>query len=173
MRLLTAGLARQGLVLHLTASRIKLLETAERMELRKKDRDGFLRDFTCAELDEFLGEGGVDGLLTMCEKQRIVLHELEHIRARSAEHRLPGYPGVQLYPGQSVTRLLLQEGIIAQLFPVHDSAELERLGKSWYAALFQRQPFGEHRRAPPGERAVACSGTRRNRTQNWVILAGT
>ncbi|XP_043241381.1 anoctamin-10-like isoform X3 [Amphibalanus amphitrite] len=135
----------KGLVLHLTASRIKLLETAERMELRKKDRDGYLRDFTCAELDEFLGEGGVDGLLTMCEKQRIVLHELEHIRARSAEHQLPGYPSIQLFPGQSVTRLLLQEGIIAQLFPVHDTAELERLGKSWYAALFQRQPFEDIR----------------------------
>ena len=132
-------------MLHLTASRIKLLETAERMEIRKKDRDGFLRDFTCAELDEFLGDGGVDSLLTMCEKQRIVLHELEHIRARSAEHQLPGYPAIQLYPGQSVTRLLMQENIIAQLFPVHDPVELDRLGKSWYAALFQRQPFGECR----------------------------
>jgi len=136
----------KGLVLHITASRIKLLETAERMELRKRDSSGFLRDFTCAELDEFLGDNtGVDQLLTMCEKQRIVLHELEHLRARSAETTLPGYPGVKLYPGQSVTRLLLQEKVITSLFPTHDNEELDRLGKSWYAALFQRQPFEDIR----------------------------
>lgn len=44
-------------VLHVSASKIKLLEAAEEMELVKRDRHGQMREFTVDQLEDFLPEG--------------------------------------------------------------------------------------------------------------------
>lgn len=47
----------------------------------------------------------VDDLLTTAEKQYIVRHELENIRALTEDDQVPGYPDFRLYEGQSIGTL--------------------------------------------------------------------
>jgi anoctamin-10 len=89
--------------LHISASIIKFLEVAEELDLKKSDRCGLIREFTVSELDDFLEDGmHVDDLLTTAERQYIVRHELENIRALKEDDHVPGYPGFRLYEGQSI-----------------------------------------------------------------------
>jgi hypothetical protein len=96
----------QGFTLHVSASKIKFLEVAEQLELKKRDRCGLIREFTVSQLDAFLEDGmHVDDLLTTAERQYIVRHELENIRAQKEEDQVPGYPAFRLYEGQSIGKM--------------------------------------------------------------------
>lgn len=67
------------------------MEIAEEIELIKPDSRGQPREFSCVELDEFLANGkSIDDLLTLSDRQTIVLHELENIRALDYEKFVPG-----------------------------------------------------------------------------------
>jgi anoctamin-10 len=89
--------------LHVSASKIKFLEVAEELDLKKCDRSGLIREFTVSQLDDFLEDGmHVDDLLTTAERQYIVRHELENIRALKDEDQVPSYPVFRLYEGQSI-----------------------------------------------------------------------
>jgi anoctamin-10 len=91
------------LTLHISASKIKFLEVAEELELKKHDRSGVMREFSVVQMDDFIEDGmHVDDLLTTAEKQYIVRHELENIRALRNDLHIPGYPAFQLYEGQSI-----------------------------------------------------------------------
>jgi len=90
-------------MLHVSATKRKLLEAAEEMELKKLDRSGLMRDLTVAHLDDFLVDGmAEDDLLTTAERQAIVRHELENIRAQTEDVSIPGYPTFKMYQGQSI-----------------------------------------------------------------------
>ncbi|GLH12161.1 Anoctamin [Gryllus bimaculatus] len=90
-----------GVTLHVSASKIKFLEVAEELELKKRDREGLVREFAVSQLEEFLAEGmHVDDLLTTAERQHIVRHELENIRALAEDDHVPGHDGLGLYEGQ-------------------------------------------------------------------------
>ncbi|PSN48008.1 Anoctamin-10 [Blattella germanica] len=93
------------------------------------------------------GEDGmhVDDLLTTAERQYIVRHELENIRALSEDDQVPGYPAYRLYEGQSLVQVCLHWRLIERMYPLHDSEALDKLGKKWYWALFRKQPFEEIR----------------------------
>jgi anoctamin-10 len=94
------------LTLHVSASKIKFLEVAEELELRKRDKCGLIREFTVSQLDDFLEDGmHVDDLLTTAEKQYIVRHELENIRALTEDGQVPGYQAFRLYEGQSISKI--------------------------------------------------------------------
>lgn len=96
----------QGLTLHVSASKIKLLEVAEELELKKRDKYGLIREFTVSQLDDFLEDGmHVDDLLTTAEREYIVRHELENIRAQKEDDQVPGYPAFRLYEGQSIGKM--------------------------------------------------------------------
>ena len=75
------------------------------MELKKKDRAGLIREFTVAQMEEFLPDPRqMDSLLTTAERQTIVRHELENIRALPEDQHVPGYPANKLYEGQSISQ---------------------------------------------------------------------
>ncbi|CAG7816666.1 unnamed protein product [Allacma fusca] len=142
-----SGKKRESLVLHVSASKLKFLEVAEYIEFKKKDSRGILREFTVHDLDNFLfGDVHLGNLLTTAEKQMIILHELENIRAQFDDNCVPGYPTLSLFPGQSILQVYLQEGLITSFFPLHDEAELTHLGAKWYWAFFQAQPFEDIRK---------------------------
>lgn len=131
-------------MLHLSASKIKFLEVAEDMELIKEDRNGQMREFTVAQLEDFLPDDmHVDDLLTMAERQNIVRHELENIRALAEDDHIPGYPTYTLYEGQSIFQVLQMYEIVTKMFPLHDEEALKKLGRSWYMSVFRKQPFGK------------------------------
>nr|XP_023025137.1 anoctamin-10-like [Leptinotarsa decemlineata] len=135
-----------GLILHLSASKIKLLEAAEEMELMKQDRNGHIREFTVASLEDFLPEDKhVDDLFTTADKQTIIRYELENIRALAEDDHIPGYPTYSLYVGQSIFQVCQKWNIVRKSYPLHDEETLKKLGKKWYMTVFSKQPFEEIR----------------------------
>ncbi|CAH0557355.1 unnamed protein product [Brassicogethes aeneus] len=136
----------EGHVLHISASKIKFLEIAEEMEMVKTDRNGLMREFAVAQLEEFLPEDmHVDDLLTTSERQTIVRHELENIRALPDEHHVPGFQNYTLYEGQSILQVCQIYKVITGIFPLHDEEALKKLGRKWYRSLFKTQPIEEIR----------------------------
>ncbi|XP_021939125.1 anoctamin-10 isoform X2 [Zootermopsis nevadensis] len=87
----------------------------------------------------------VDDLLTTAERQYIVRHELENIRTLKEDDQVPGYPAFRLYEGQSIVQMCLHWKLVKRMYPLHDMEALDKLGKKWYWALFQKQPFEDIR----------------------------
>ncbi|KAF5303166.1 hypothetical protein FQA39_LY10079 [Lamprigera yunnana] len=138
--------AKQGVILHISASKIKFLEAAEEMEIIKCDKSGQQREFTVSNLEDFLPDGmHIDDLLTTAEKQKIIKHELDNIRALPEDKFIPEYKNYALYEGQSILHLCLSNNLIKSIFPLHDEEMLKKLGKNWYMKLFSTQPIEEIR----------------------------
>ncbi|XP_063229785.1 anoctamin-10 isoform X3 [Bacillus rossius redtenbacheri] len=136
----------EDLILHVSASKLKFLEVAEELELKKRDRAGLVREFNVAQMEDFLLDGmHVDDLLTFAERQHVVQHELENLRALPEDSSVPGYPAFRLYEGQSVVQMCVQWQLIEKVFPLHDQEALDKLGRRWYASFFEYQPIEEIR----------------------------
>ncbi|XP_077290700.1 abnormal X segregation isoform X2 [Arctopsyche grandis] len=137
---------KEGLILHISASKIKFLQIAEEIEIVKKDRSGILREFVVSRMEDFLEEGmHVDDFLTTAERQTIVRHELENIRTLEGEHYIPSYNTAGLYTGKSILQSFIQEGLIEKIYPLHDLDALRKLGSTWFLTLFTKQPFEDIR----------------------------
>lgn len=138
-----------GVILHVSASCRKLLELAEEMELKKRDQAGLMREFIFAHLRDFVGEkGDREDLLTTAERQLIVRHELDNIRALSEDPSIPGYPNFRMYEGQSIVQVMIHRALVMSMYPLHDKENLKRLSSKWYYSKHQpiediRLYFGE------------------------------
>ncbi|KAG8139257.1 hypothetical protein E2320_002044, partial [Naja naja] len=118
------------------ASYLRLLLGAETVGLVKECNDNTMRAFTYTSRKNFKD---------FAECQYIVKHELENLRAKN-EKMIPGYPQAKLYPGKSIMRRLTTNGILLQVFPLHDPDHLKKLGQIWYEQLKIRyQPLDEIR----------------------------
>ncbi|KAF7266321.1 hypothetical protein GWI33_020349 [Rhynchophorus ferrugineus] len=145
--------ASEEYTFHISATKYKLLEIAEELNLMKKDVTGHTREFTLAQLNDFLYDDmTIDDLLTLTDKQTIVIHELENIRALNTDTFIPGYPLFKLYDNQAIIPFALNRSLITKVYPLHDDEELKKLSGSWYmsghATLTQpiddiKQYFGE------------------------------
>ncbi|GLV46184.1 Abnormal X segregation [Carabus blaptoides fortunei] len=136
----------EGITLHVSASKIKFLEVAEQMELQKRDRTDQMREFIVGQLEDFLEDGmTVDDLFSVSERQTMVRHELENIRALAEDVYVPGYNSCVLYEGQSILQACQQCGVISQLYSLHDKDALKKLGRKWYRSLFENQPIEDIR----------------------------
>ncbi|KAM9681194.1 anoctamin-10 isoform 1-T1 [Dama dama] len=137
------------------ASKIRLLLGAEAVGLVKECSDNTMRAFTYGTRHNFKDfDDDNDDFLSMAERQFIIKHELENLRARD-EKMVPGYPQAKLYPGKSLytdllsslrgllpdtlitclweqVRRLLTSGIVVQVFPLHDNEALKKLEDTWY-----------------------------------------
>ncbi|XP_039192227.1 anoctamin-10 [Crotalus tigris] len=128
------------------ASYLRLLLGAETVGLVKECNDNTMRVFSYKSRKNFkdFSEDNHD-FLTMAECQYIIKHELENLRAKN-EKMIPGYPQAKLYPGKSIMRRLTTNGILLQVFPLHDPDHLKKLGQIWYEQLKIRyQPLDEIR----------------------------
>ena len=45
----------------------------------------------------------MEEFLTMADKQRLIQHELESIRATDMDTYIPGYPKIKLYKGEAIS----------------------------------------------------------------------
>uniref|UniRef100_A0AAR5PLA5 Anoctamin n=2 Tax=Dendroctonus ponderosae TaxID=77166 RepID=A0AAR5PLA5_DENPD len=136
--------AEEEYTFHISATKIKLLEIAEDIDLVKPDPRGRPREFTVASLDDFLIDGTtIDDLLTIADRQTIVLHELENIRALEYEKFIPGYPLFKLHENQSIVPLAHNKQLITKIYPLHDDEELKKLAGSWYMPRWFKQPIGD------------------------------
>lgn len=115
------------------------------MEIVKQDRSGQMREFCVDQLEEFLPAGmHVEDLFSTSERQTIVRHELENIRALAEDDHIPGYPDYTLYEGQSIIQSCLQSELITQVYPLHEPEHLKKLGRKWYLSVLRKQPFGKY-----------------------------
>ncbi|XP_042211226.1 anoctamin-10-like isoform X2 [Homarus americanus] len=136
----------QGVTVHVSATKIKLLEVAEATELQKRAASGLIQDFSVRDLDQFLYAGQtLDTVLTPAEREYCIRHELDAIRAKQEEGHVPGYPEIKLFPGQSLVGVYLAEELISDMFPLHDRQALDSLASQWYRVIFQTAPFEEIR----------------------------
>lgn len=127
---------------HIAASKIKLLEVAEEIELIKQDVRGQFREFSVAQLDDFLPDDkSIDDMLTILDRQNIVIHELGNIRALDWEKFIPGYPLFPLYDGQAIIPFAKNGELITKIYSLHDGDELKKLAGSWYMPRFIKQPI--------------------------------
>ncbi|XP_028670428.2 anoctamin-10-like [Erpetoichthys calabaricus] len=116
------------------ASKKRLLLGAEETGLVKECKDGSMRAFTCSNRGSFkmLTEDGC--LFSIAECQYIIKHALDGLRARQ-EAMVPGYPLIRLYPGKSVLQRLEAQGLLTQVFPLHNKDDLKKLAEFWYGKL--------------------------------------
>uniref|UniRef100_UPI00398E6EA8 anoctamin-10 isoform X3 n=1 Tax=Pristiophorus japonicus TaxID=55135 RepID=UPI00398E6EA8 len=125
------------------ASWRRLLLAAESLGFVKEYQDGSMRAFTYQNKENYKYFSEDDNFLTTAERQYIIKRELENLRAIN-ETSVPGHPQVKLYPGKSIIRRLQTSGLLIQLYPLHDPAELKKLSFLWYRRVkFAFQPLDE------------------------------
>lgn len=103
------GEPNESLVVHVTAAGWRLLEVAQKLEIKKMDYSrGLLRPFKMNDLRCFLNDSmEISDILSPAEKQIVVMHELKHLYVHPMEKQVPGYPHIHLATGQSICMLTL------------------------------------------------------------------
>ena len=115
--------SNQGLVLHISAKNTKFLQLADELELMKKTKSGMMKNFNISCLDDFGLDGEmdiVDNVLTMADKQLIIKHALDSIKANEYEKHLPGTESVSFYHGQSIIAACEENGVIETVYALQD-----------------------------------------------------
>lgn len=113
-----------GLTLHITISKVRLLELADEMGIMKKSKSGIMKNFNVVSLDDFFvnDDMDVDDILTQADKQIIMKHALESIKAKISEKNIPGCADfISLYHGESIIEAAINSGIITNLYTLHDN----------------------------------------------------
>ncbi|CAH1111241.1 unnamed protein product [Psylliodes chrysocephalus] len=134
----------QSSAFYITAPFVVLLRAAEEYHLPKilkEDKGGGLKEFCVQELSSYENSHDEKIFFTTEERQWLLLHILESIRAKPAD--LEVIPGVSLIEGQAIIPKCLTEGIVSQVFPLHEPGALEKLQNSWVRDIFAKQPLDE------------------------------
>ena len=116
-------------LLHVSASSDHLLHIADSMQLRKEDKEGFMRPYCKEEDDAFPGSGRV-GPLHLADVHRCVQHAMDRVHFGSDIRSLPGHDDRAVMRGAPVLSSY-QERRLITVFPLHDDEDLERLYKQW------------------------------------------
>ncbi|KAK6174389.1 hypothetical protein SNE40_017675 [Patella caerulea] len=134
-------------MLYIGANTNRLLLAAEMMEMKKLHVDGHMREVVIHDLQSFQGSDDLSTFFTKGEKQKILLHEIEGVRAEPLDTNIPGYEQIKLYPGKSILKKYLSRGLVLQFYPLHDEEEIKRLGDEWYQyqKVFSEQPLDKIR----------------------------
>lgn len=133
----------EGLVLHITARPNKFLQLADELEIMKKTKNGVMKNFNVSCLDDFFLDDSmdIDDVLTVADRQIIVKHALDSIKAGEVERHLPGMEQqVQFYHGQSIVTACLEAGVIECVYALQDREFLKKFGPVWYLRWFDKQP---------------------------------
>ncbi|CAH0383350.1 unnamed protein product [Bemisia tabaci] len=128
--------------LYLTAPYTVLLKYAEELHLPKRLRQevgGGLKEFTQSEANSFEGTENEGSFFTTQERQWLVFHLLQTIRASADED----IGKTKFIVGQAIIPKCLSTGIISQVFPLHDMPTLKNLRTSWVQAFFEAQPIDQ------------------------------
>ncbi|XP_054166790.1 anoctamin-10-like [Oppia nitens] len=127
------------ITLHVSSDNATLNVSADAIDLmRFNAEDQTCRVFRRTDLfDES------DSCLTVSEKQRVLLYNIESLHAVE-RGVLFGHPNVKLYPGQSIMQVCQRENIVTQYFPLHESEALDKLKSRWCFS-FNKQPIHDIR----------------------------
>ncbi|KAG8288640.1 Anoctamin-8 [Homalodisca vitripennis] len=125
---------------YLTAPFNVLMKAAEELHLPKTLRaeyGGGLKEFVQAEVDYFEGTDDQDHFFTTQERQWLVLHLLQTLRATQGDT----VAGLKLIEGQAIVPKCVAAGVISQVFPLHDQPALHKLRKTWVRSFTRTQPL--------------------------------
>lgn len=136
-----------GLILHVTARSNKFLQFADELELMKKTKSGVMKNFNVSCLDDFFLDDNmsIEDVLTPADRQLIVKHALDCIKAAETERCLPGMEQVQFYHGQSIVEACVAAGAIESVYALQDRDFLRKFGPQWYLRWFDKQPIEQIR----------------------------
>ncbi|CAN0395161.1 unnamed protein product [Lampetra fluviatilis] len=131
-------------VLHLTASHNDLVRGAETMGLRKDrhcDFQKFRKNWFPKKAANFVHAYNSPNTdpLTSQERQAIICHTLDNVRARSGER----VGNVNFLEGQAIFPELLAKGVVAQIFPLHEPRALAHFAKTWMYGFLEKQPLDQ------------------------------
>ncbi|KAL1514375.1 hypothetical protein ABEB36_003643 [Hypothenemus hampei] len=130
---------------YVTAAPQILLKAAEQYHLSKalkQSKGGGLKEFFVQDYESYEGSEDADHFFTTEERQWLVLRLIEGVRSGKEDTTL--IPNVTLLEGQPIVPKCLSSGIISQVFPIHESAVLERLQQIWVQDIFSKQPLGNY-----------------------------
>ncbi|XP_055956117.1 anoctamin-8 isoform X2 [Patella vulgata] len=126
---------------YMTATYENLLKGAEDLAIQKplkSEYGGGLKEFTFEDQECFAGIQDEKAFLTSQERQAILYHMLNNLRAEEGEE----LEKIKFLEGQPIVPLLESKKIISRVFPLHCSEDLSYLNKSWVQAFFKPQPLG-------------------------------
>lgn len=126
----------------MSAQNYKFLQIADELELMKPTRSGVMKNFNVSCLDDFFIDDSmaIDNVLTLADRQMIIKHAIDNIKANEIEKYIPGYEHIQLYHGQSIINACMEESLIINIFALRDEDYLKKL-KPWYSKSFHWQPL--------------------------------
>uniref|UniRef100_A0A8C2FRH9 Anoctamin n=1 Tax=Cyprinus carpio TaxID=7962 RepID=A0A8C2FRH9_CYPCA len=124
----------KGDMIVVAAPRCTLLRVTEDLGLCKTYQDGNMTAFSFEDRDNFCNIDNMQQFLTLAERQYIVKHELDSMRAME-DQRVPGVPAPKgkLKARESILQKLEKAGVIRNITPLHDQKLLSALGKQWYS----------------------------------------
>lgn len=116
----------RGLVIHISAEDHKFLQIADELEIMKPTKSGVMRTFNISCLEDFFVDDkmAINNVLTMADRQIIIKHALDSIKATEFEKYIPGYETILLYHGQSIIAACQEEGLIESVYSLRDTVEL-------------------------------------------------
>lgn len=116
----------QGLTIHVSATKMRLMEIADELGIMKPTKEGIMRNFNVVSLDDFLTKEtmSIDDILTQADRQIIVKHALESIKAKEYERNFPGTESVPLYHGESIIQACLKAEMITCMYSLHDKVDI-------------------------------------------------
>ncbi|XP_045215850.2 anoctamin-8-like isoform X2 [Mercenaria mercenaria] len=127
---------------YMTANYENLLRGAEMLGIRKSLKSEFgggKREFVFEDQLCYHRIEDETTFLTSEERQSIVYHLLMNLRAGPGEV----LGKVKFLEGQAIVPLLETKKIVSQVFPLHETATLDNLKKSWVQTIVKFQPLGK------------------------------
>ncbi|XP_016375189.1 anoctamin-10-like [Sinocyclocheilus rhinocerous] len=134
----------KGDMIVVAAPRCTLLRVTEDLGLCKTYQDGNMTAFSFEDRDNFCNIDNMQQFLTLAERQYIIKHELDSMRAME-DQRIPGIPAPKgkLKARESILQKLEKAGVIRNITPLHEQKLLSALGKQWYShKSLWGQPLG-------------------------------
>ncbi|KAA0724532.1 Anoctamin-10 Transmembrane protein 16K [Triplophysa tibetana] len=124
----------KGDMIVVAAPRCTLLRVTEDLGLCKIYQDGNMTAFSYEDKDNFCNIEDMQRFLTLAERQFIIKHELDSMRALE-DQRIPGIPAPKgkLKARERILQKLEKVGVIRNITPLHDQKKLTALGKQWYS----------------------------------------
>lgn len=65
----------------------------------------------------------IDNVLTLADRQMLIKHAVDNIKATEIEKFIPGYEHNLLYHGQSLINACVEEGLIVNMFTLRDTVK--------------------------------------------------
>lgn len=134
--------ADKAYVFYLHATYDGLLKAGEEMRLVKRTKPqygGDLRELSREEISIFQDSEDEGAFFTTQERQSIVQHFLNSLRATHKE----SIEKASFRQEQAIVPKLLSKGIIRNILPLHQYDKLKALKSKWVTTVFERQPLDQ------------------------------